>query len=345
MAPSRPPEPHGDASRAPWRPADWTADDGWLGTRELPGYRAGALIVRFADLPGVDAEHLYLDVLRLGDDGRIDETVSGACPAMPRTQPLDARSRFVRVVGTAAPRRRCAPWLTGLGPAIALLRENGIEGPQLAYGGPAPRRGLQRRRAGRRARPHARAQPRRRRGLGHARRPAGAPAAACRGGSELADQVGLLVRRVGRAQARRRLREATDFELLPTPICSASESRREFAGAAVRRPAGDSTTGGRHAVVRGQARDRRPGRRAAESTSTASSAKRRSSPSSRAGTGPRAPATRRRRRSARPKTSSGRTSSSAQRPAPNRRTALSRLQTRRISSTSTSAARSRGKGA
>ena len=55
------PERHGDAMRAPWHPA---GEDGWLGTRELPGYRAGALIVRFADLPGVDAEHLYLDVLR-----------------------------------------------------------------------------------------------------------------------------------------------------------------------------------------------------------------------------------------------------------------------------------------
>ena len=125
------PERHGDAMRAPWHPA---GEDGWLGTRELPGYRAGAVIVRLADLPGVDRDHLYLDVLRLGDDGRIDETVSGACPAMPRTQPLDARSRFVRVVAEllrhAADARR---GLAGLGPAIALLRENGIAGPQLAF--------------------------------------------------------------------------------------------------------------------------------------------------------------------------------------------------------------------
>ena len=35
-------------------------------------------------------------------------------------------------------------------------------------------------------------------------------------GNSLHEQVGLLVRRIGRAQARRRLREATDFDLLPT---------------------------------------------------------------------------------------------------------------------------------
>lgn len=208
----------GDAAAPPWRRPDWAGDDGWQGTRELPGYRAGAVIVRFADLPGVDADHLYLDVLRLGDDGRIEEALSGTCPAMPRTQPLDARSRFVRVVAEllrhAADAQR---GLTGLGSAIAQVRELGIEGPQLAVvaqhldaacsedalaaslahmlvlslGEEEASDTLETLLA--RMLPHAVA------------------------GSELIDQVGLLVRRVGRAQARRRLREATDFALLPTP--------------------------------------------------------------------------------------------------------------------------------
>ncbi len=207
----------GDASAPPWQRPGWASDDGWLGTRELPGYRAGAVIVRLADLPGVDRDHLYLDVLRLGDDGQIDETVSGTCPALPRGQPLDARSRFVRVVAellrhAADPRRG----LAGLGAAIALLRERGIEGPQLmaaahhldaacsedalaaslahmlvlSLGEEEAMATLDTLLT--RLLPHAQA------------------------GSTLIEQVGLLVRRVGRAQARRRLREATDFELLPT---------------------------------------------------------------------------------------------------------------------------------
>jgi hypothetical protein len=212
------PERCGDAPLSPWRRPDWASEDGWLGTRELPGYRAGSVIVRFADLPGVDAAHLYLDVLRLGEQGRIDETVSGICPAMPHAQPLDARSRFVRVVAEllrhAADARR---GLVGLGPAIALLREQGIEGPQLAV-----------------AAQHldsACSEDALAASLAHMLVLSLGEEEACAtleallarllphavAGSELIDQVGLLVRRVGRAQARRRLREASDFELLPTP--------------------------------------------------------------------------------------------------------------------------------
>ena len=43
----------------PWHAAPAEADDGWVGTRELPGYRAGPVVVKLADLPMVDAEHLY----------------------------------------------------------------------------------------------------------------------------------------------------------------------------------------------------------------------------------------------------------------------------------------------
>ncbi len=212
------PERRGDTALSPWQRPDWASEDGWLGTRELPGYRAGAVIVRLADLPGVDAGHLYLDVLRLGDDGHIDETVSGTCPAMPHVQPLDARSRFVRVVAEllrhAADARR---GLAGLGPAIALLRERGIEGPQLAIAAQhldaaCSEDALAASLA------HMLVL-----SLGEEEASATLEALLLRllphavAGSELNDQVGLLVRRVGRAQARRRLREATDFELLPTP--------------------------------------------------------------------------------------------------------------------------------
>lgn len=212
------PGPHDAARAAPWSASGFDPDDGWIGTRELPGYRAGAVIVKLADLPGLAGEHFYLDVLCLGEHGRTEDNVSGPCPAMRRDQPLDTRSRFVRVVAELL---RHAPdaqrGLSGLGTAIALLRDNGIEGPQLAIA-------VQQLDA--LCSEDALAA-----SLGHmlvlslgedeARATLGTllarllPNARCDGA--LVEQVSLLVRRVGRAQARRRLREATDFELLPTP--------------------------------------------------------------------------------------------------------------------------------
>jgi hypothetical protein len=137
---------------------------------------------------------------------------------MRRDHPLDARSRFVRVV---AELMRHAPdaqrGLAGLGPALALLRENGIEGPQLAIAA--------------RQLDAACSEDALAASLAHmlvlslgedeAQATLDAllarllPHTRCDG--PLVEQVTLLVRRVGRAQARRRLREATDFELLPTP--------------------------------------------------------------------------------------------------------------------------------
>lgn len=212
------PGPHDAAPAAPWRANGFDLDDGWIGTRELPGYRAGAVVVKLADLPGVDADHLYLDVLRLGEHGRTEDNLSGPCPAMRRDHPLDARSRFVRVVAELL---RHAPdaqrGLAGLGPALALLRENGVEGPQLAIAA--------------RQLDAACSEDALAASLAHmlvlslgeeeAQATLAAllarllPNARCDG--PLAEQVALLVRRFGRAQARRRLREATDFELLPTP--------------------------------------------------------------------------------------------------------------------------------
>ncbi len=209
---------HGDAAALPWRRPGADSDDGWLGTRELPGYRAGVLIVRFADLPAVDAAHLYLDVLRLGDDGRIDETLSGPCAAMPHGQPLDARSRFVRVVAELLRHAVDAPrGLAGLAPAITLLREHGIDGPQLALAAQQLDAACS---EGALAESLAHILVL---SLGEEEAHGTldtlltrlAPNAVA--GEALTDQVGLLLRCVGRAQARRRLREATDFELLPTP--------------------------------------------------------------------------------------------------------------------------------
>jgi hypothetical protein len=212
------PGSHDAARAAPWRASGFEPEDGWIGTRELPGYRAGSLIVKLADLPAVAAEHLYVDVLRLGDTGRIEDTLSGPCPAMRRDQPLDVRSRFVRVVAELL---RHAPdgqrGLAGLGTAIALLRDNGIEGPQLRLAA-QQLDALCSEEALAASLAHMLVL-----SLGEeeARATLDAllarllPNVRCDGG--LVEQVGLLVRRTGRTQARRRLREATDFELLPTP--------------------------------------------------------------------------------------------------------------------------------
>lgn len=220
MSSLSPPEREGSGATAtaPWRSRLSSDHDGWVGTRELPGYRAGAVIVRLADLPGVDALHLYLDVLRLGDDGRTEETHSGPCRGLRRDLPLEARSRFVRVVAELL---RHAPdaqrGLASLGPALTALRENGIEGAQLALavqqldaacGEPALVASLV----------HVLV-------LSMGEEDAVVSldtllerlAPQARAGDTLADRVGLLVRCVGKAQARRRLREATDFDLLPTP--------------------------------------------------------------------------------------------------------------------------------
>jgi hypothetical protein len=217
--PAQPAHEGADAmATAPWRAPHAHRHDGWVGTRELPGYRAGAVIVRLSDLPGVDAAHLYFDLLLLDTNGRTEDTHSGPCPSLHREQPLELRSRFVRVV---AELMRHAPdparGLAGLGAALTFIRENGVEGPQLAA---AAQR------------------------LDAASSEAALVASLCHvltlsfgehdagaslGGvlakvapgvttsGELDEQVRLLVRCVGKAQARRRLREATDFELLPSP--------------------------------------------------------------------------------------------------------------------------------
>jgi hypothetical protein len=106
--------------------------DGWLGIRELPGYRAGSIVVKLDDLPGVDPDHLYFDLLLLDTGGHTQDYHSGPCYALGRRQSLDERSRFVRVVAELV---RHAPGddvgLTAIGQALTFIRERGIESDRL----------------------------------------------------------------------------------------------------------------------------------------------------------------------------------------------------------------------
>jgi len=199
--------------------------DGWVGTRELPGYRAGQVVVKLADLPGVAAHHLYFDLLLLDADGRTDDTHSGPCAAMQRGQSLDLRSRFVRVVAELL---RHAPdagrGLAGLGAALTHIREYGIEGARLAAA--AQQLDVACSDAALAAslshmlvlslgedEAHYVMQ-----GVLHklARIQVLDPATLQRSDADLNEQVSCVVRLLGRVRARRFLREATDFELLPS---------------------------------------------------------------------------------------------------------------------------------
>ena len=106
--------------------------DGWLGTRELPGYRAGNVVVMLDDLPEVDSHHLYFDLLLLDAGGRIQDNHSGPCYALARQRSLDERSRFVRVVAELV---RHAPGdargLAAIGQVLIFIREHGVERDRL----------------------------------------------------------------------------------------------------------------------------------------------------------------------------------------------------------------------
>ena len=106
--------------------------DGWLGTRELPGYRAGNVVARLSDLPSVDPEHLYFNLLLLGADGQLQDLYCGPCQSVNRQQTIDDRSRYVRVVAELV---RHAPsddrGLSAIGQALGFVRERGILGDRL----------------------------------------------------------------------------------------------------------------------------------------------------------------------------------------------------------------------
>jgi hypothetical protein len=106
--------------------------DGWLGIRELPGYRAGNIVAKLDDLPEVDPDHLYFDLLLLDACGRTQDYHSGPCHALARRQSLDERSRFVRVVAELV---RHVPsddvGLPAISQALTFIRERGVESDRL----------------------------------------------------------------------------------------------------------------------------------------------------------------------------------------------------------------------
>jgi hypothetical protein len=110
------------------------AFDGWIGIPEYPGYRAGALVAKLSHLPAVAAHHLYFDVLLLDAGGRTEDAHGGICVCLALDTPLEDRSRFVRVVAellrhAADDSRR----FHALARPLAVLREQGIaRGPLLA---------------------------------------------------------------------------------------------------------------------------------------------------------------------------------------------------------------------
>ena len=121
---------------APWHRTLHRASDldGWLGTPQFPGYRAGHIIARLSYLPLVAADQLYLDVLLLDSAGRIGDAIGGVCASLGVGAAPRARSRFVcvtaellRHVGTDALR------FSAIGQTVAQLREFGVDrGPLMA---------------------------------------------------------------------------------------------------------------------------------------------------------------------------------------------------------------------
>lgn len=107
--------------------------DGWLGTPELPGYRAGNVVARLDDLPRVDPDHFYFDLLLLDSSGHMQDNHSGPCRALPHQRSADERSRFVRVVAELVRHAaEDADGLAAISQPVAFLRERGIDAGRLA---------------------------------------------------------------------------------------------------------------------------------------------------------------------------------------------------------------------
>jgi hypothetical protein len=228
-------EPQASAA-APVPASSARASDGWLGTPQLPAYRLGQVVVRLADLPEVDAEHLYFHLLWMGDGGTVLDDHSGPCEALPRSSSIEQRAHFVRVVCELV---RHAPahdqGLAAMGQALTHIRRFGVDGERLmlaaqlldaaaseaavvasladlltqALGSDAALLETQAvlqqhslRKAGREPPPPVLPVPR-------------AAAQGTGAEAELVQPLTLLLRRVGKARVRRCLIEATDLPLLP----------------------------------------------------------------------------------------------------------------------------------
>ena len=216
--------------------------DGWLGTPELPGYRAGNVVARLADLPAVDPDHLYFNLLLLDAQGQLQDHHSGPCLSMGRLLTVDERSRYVRVV---AELMRHAPsddrGLSAIAQALNFVRDRGVQGDRLLLAAQLVDEACSEDAveatlvhlltlslgADEAAREVAAvveqlaASPRPPAGDQDPVRPATAAspgrASAVTAGHTLQAQVRNVVRRVGKTQARRYLREQTGLPLVPAP--------------------------------------------------------------------------------------------------------------------------------
>jgi len=109
-----------------------SSSDGWIGTQELPGYRAGNIVAKLDELPGVGADHLYFDLLLLDAFGRTEDNHSGLCYAMGHAPSLEQRSRFVLLVAELLRHASDEPLgLVPLGRVLMFIREHGIGGGKL----------------------------------------------------------------------------------------------------------------------------------------------------------------------------------------------------------------------
>src|SRR5450631_4475086 len=118
---------HND-STFPWAAVKRPATDGWLGTPDFPGYRAGNVVAWLNNLPEVYPEHCYFDVVLLDGSGRLQDSHSGPCYAISRQKPPHERSCFVRVVAELL--RHAASEELGfsaMGRALTVIREQGVD--------------------------------------------------------------------------------------------------------------------------------------------------------------------------------------------------------------------------
>jgi len=217
--------------------------DGWIGTKELPGYRAGKIVARLDRLPAISEEHLYFDVLLLDSSGRTADNLSGRCYALGPDPSLEERSQFVILVAELLRHAAAEPFgLSGLSRALSFIREHGIGAGRLksaaqmldeACGARAVTASLHDMLALSLGEDDARLTlcgivDKLARTTGFdtlGTTPVGTPAAArafehhIRGINQggLIRQVAYIVRIVGKDRARRHLREGTDFEMVPSP--------------------------------------------------------------------------------------------------------------------------------
>ena len=212
---------HADAApRA--APAYRPPTDGWVGTRELPGYRAGNVVVKLDDMPGVAPDHFYFDLLLLGASGRVEDTHSGPCGALARQNSLDERSRFVRMVAELL---RHSPaderGLAAIGQVLSFIRERGVGADALVLAAQllddACSEGVVVASLNHLLELSLGEEGAQREMCDVITKLAHAPQSGHINAAGLAAQVSYVVRTVGKARARRYLREGTAFKLVPTP--------------------------------------------------------------------------------------------------------------------------------